>query len=94
MPSSESTPERTDVARTRSGTHRAAADGGGHHSRPPRDRYPDALRAGALLVVVLGHWLATLPQLEGGRMVATEHLLTAWEGAGTLTYGGRVGLPR
>jgi hypothetical protein len=51
-----------------------------------RDRYPDALRAGALLVVVLGHWLATLPQLEDGRMVATEHLLTVWDGAGTLTW--------
>jgi hypothetical protein len=53
---------------------------------PTRDRYPDALRAGALLVVVLGHWLATLPQLEDGRMVATEHLLTVWDGAGTLTW--------
>jgi hypothetical protein len=55
---------------------------------PPasRDRYPDALRAGALLVVVLGHWLATLPRLEGGRMVATEHLLTVWAGAGLLTW--------
>jgi hypothetical protein len=52
----------------------------------PRDRYPDALRAGALLVVVFGHWLATLPQLEDGRMVATEHLLTVWDGAGTLTW--------
>jgi hypothetical protein len=51
-----------------------------------RDRYPDALRAGALLVVVFGHWLATLPQLEDGRMVATEHLLTVWDGAGTLTW--------
>jgi hypothetical protein len=51
-----------------------------------RDRYPDALRAGALLVVVLGHWLATLPRLEDGRMVATEHLLTVWAGAGTLTW--------
>jgi hypothetical protein len=52
-----------------------------------RDRYPDALRAGALLVVVFGHWLATLPRLEGGRMVATEHLLTVWDGAGVLTWG-------
>jgi hypothetical protein len=52
----------------------------------PRDRYPDALRAGALLVVVFGHWLATLPQLEDGRMVDTEHLLTVWDGAGTLTW--------
>jgi hypothetical protein len=55
-------------------------------SSPARDRYPDALRAGALLVVVLGHWLATLPRLEGGRMVATEHLLTVWDGAGVLTW--------
>jgi hypothetical protein len=51
-----------------------------------RDRYPDALRAGALLVVVLGHWVATLPRLENGRMVSTEHLLMLWEGAGTLTW--------
>jgi hypothetical protein len=51
-----------------------------------RDRYPDALRAGALLVVVFGHWLATLPQLEDGRMVDTEHLLTVWDGAGILTW--------
>jgi hypothetical protein len=51
-----------------------------------RDRYPDALRAGALLVVVLGHWVATLPRLEGGRTVSTEHLLTVWDGAGTLTW--------
>ncbi len=53
---------------------------------PERDRYPDALRAGALLVVVLGHWAATLPRLEDGRMVATEHLLTVWPGAGLLTW--------
>jgi hypothetical protein len=51
-----------------------------------RDRYPDALRAGALLVVVFGHWLATLPRLVDGRMVDTEHLLTVWAGAGTLTW--------
>jgi hypothetical protein len=54
---------------------------------PVRDRYPDALRAGALLVVVLGHWAATLPRLEDGRMVSTEHLLTVWDGAGLLTWG-------
>jgi len=53
---------------------------------PERDRYPDALRAVALLVVVLGHWAATLPRLEDGRMVATEHLLTVWQGAGLLTW--------
>jgi hypothetical protein len=51
-----------------------------------RDRYPDALRAGALLVVVFGHWIATLPRLEDGRMVSTEHLLMVWDGAGTLTW--------
>jgi hypothetical protein len=52
-----------------------------------RDRYPDALRAGALLVVVFGHWIATLPRLADGRMVDTEHLLTVWDGAGILTWG-------
>ena len=51
-----------------------------------RDRYPDALRAGALLVVVLGHWIATLPRLEDGRMVSTEHLLSVWDAAGMLTW--------
>ncbi len=51
-----------------------------------RDRYPDALRAGALLIVVLGHWTATLPRLEDGRMVSTEHLLSVWDAAGALTW--------
>ncbi len=51
-----------------------------------RDRYPDALRAGALLVVVFGHWLATLPRLEDGRMVDTDHLLAVWDAAGALTW--------
>ncbi len=51
-----------------------------------RDRYPDALRAGALLVVVLGHWTATLPRLEDGLMVSTEHLLQVWDAAGLLTW--------
>jgi hypothetical protein len=51
-----------------------------------RDRYPDALRAGALLVVVLGHWVATLPRLEDGQMVGAEHLLVVWDGAGLLTW--------
>ncbi|MFP4149745.1 MAG: acyltransferase family protein [Nitriliruptoraceae bacterium] len=58
----------------------------GSEASARRDRYPDALRAGALLVVVFGHWIATLPRLEDGRMVATEHLLTVWEGAGVLTW--------
>lgn len=51
-----------------------------------RDRYPDALRAGALLVVVLGHWVATLPRLESGRVLATDHLLDIWMAAGVLTW--------
>jgi hypothetical protein len=51
-----------------------------------RDRYPDALRAGALLVVVLGHWVATLPRLEDGRVVGADHLLVVWDGAGVLTW--------
>ena len=52
----------------------------------PRDPYPDALRAGALLVVVFGHWMATLPRLADGRLVDTDHLLAAWGAAGTLTW--------
>ncbi|MGJ4728193.1 acyltransferase family protein [Luteimonas sp. SDU101] len=55
-------------------------------SRPQRDPYPDALRAGALLVVVFGHWVATLPRLSGGRLVGTDHLLASWQAAGMLTW--------
>jgi hypothetical protein len=51
-----------------------------------RDRYPDFLRATALLVVVFGHWIATLPRLEEGRLVATDHLLEIWGLAGLLTW--------
>ncbi|MGO1720149.1 MAG: acyltransferase family protein, partial [Luteimonas sp.] len=51
-----------------------------------RDQYPDALRAGALVVVVLGHWIATLPRLDGGRLVATDHLLGVWDAAGAITW--------
>lgn len=51
-----------------------------------RDRYPDFLRATALLVVVFGHWVATLPRLEEGRVVATDHLLQIWGLAGILTW--------
>lgn len=55
-------------------------------STPQRDPYPDALRAGALLVVVLGHWIATLPRQQDGRLVQTDHLLAAWDGAAMLTW--------
>ena len=62
----------------------------GTERRPPttpaRDRYPDALRAGALVVVVLGHWLATLPRMTDGRLAGTEHLLRIWDLAGLLTW--------
>ncbi|WP_165942233.1 acyltransferase family protein [Luteimonas arsenica] len=55
-------------------------------NRPERDPYPDALRACALLVVVLGHWIATLPRLVDGRLVETDHLLAVWDAAGFLTW--------
>lgn len=51
-----------------------------------RDPYPDALRACALIVVVLGHWLATLPQFVDGHLVDTDHLLAVWDAAGFLTW--------
>jgi hypothetical protein len=53
---------------------------------PARDPYPDALRACALLVVVLGHWIATLPRMADGQLVGTDHLLGIWEAAGFLTW--------
>gem|GEM_PF-124736 len=56
----------------------------------PRDLYPDFLRALALLVVVFGHWFATLPRLEGGELVATDHLLHAWVPAAFLTWAVQV----
>ncbi|MBP6797244.1 MAG: acyltransferase family protein [Luteimonas sp.] len=51
-----------------------------------RDPYPDALRACALIVVVLGHWLATLPRVVDGRLAETDHLLAVWDAAGFLTW--------
>src|SRR5690554_921839 len=51
-----------------------------------RDPYPDALRAIALLIVVLGHWVATLPQLEHGMLVETDHILDVWAPAGYFTW--------
>ncbi|MEN5118950.1 acyltransferase family protein [Luteimonas sp. TWI662] len=51
-----------------------------------RDPYPDALRAGALLLVVFGHWIATLPRMADGVLVDTGHLLAAWDAAGWLTW--------
>lgn len=55
-----------------------------------RDLYPDALRALALLIVVFGHWFATLPRLDGGELVATDHLLHAWIPAAFLTWAVQV----
>ncbi|MCD9029010.1 acyltransferase family protein [Luteimonas sp. BDR2-5] len=52
----------------------------------PRDPYPDALRAGALLVVVFGHWMATLPRVDAGVLVDTDHLLAVWPLAGVMTW--------
>ena len=58
--------------------------------RADRDPYPDALRACALLVVVLGHWIATLPRLVDGRLADTDHLLAVWDAAGFLTWAVQV----
>ena len=55
-------------------------------TQPIRDSYPDALRALALIIVVLGHWFATLPRLDDGLMVETDHLLQVWPNAGILTW--------
>lgn len=55
-----------------------------------RDLYPDALRALALLVVVFGHWLATLPRLADGRLIGTDHILKVWASAGFLTWAVQV----
>ena len=65
----------------RTDTHDRASD-----ASAARDLYADALRACALLVVVFGHWVATLPRLEDGRLVGTDHLLRNWELAGALTW--------
>ncbi|APX92607.1 hypothetical protein BWR19_06445 [Halomonas sp. 1513] len=51
-----------------------------------RDPYPDALRALALLIVVLGHWAATLPRVEDGILRDTEHILDVWAPAGLYTW--------
>ncbi|EWH03378.1 acyltransferase family protein [Halomonas sp. BC04] len=54
--------------------------------RDERDPYPDALRALALLIVVLGHWAATLPRVEDGILVDTGHILDVWAPAGLYTW--------
>jgi len=55
-----------------------------------RDLYLDALRAGALLMVVFGHWIATLPRLDDGLLAGTDHLLQVWPAAGLLTWAVQV----
>ncbi len=52
-----------------------------------RDRYIDAIRAFALLIVVLGHWFATaLVVAPDGTLQQTDHLLRTWEGAAWATW--------
>lgn len=64
---------------------------GSDQTRPPeRNLYLDALRAGALLVVVLGHWIATLPRIDAGVVVDAEHMLRVWEPAGYITWVAQV----
>jgi hypothetical protein len=53
---------------------------------PARDRFIDAVRAGALMVVVLGHWLATLPRVDQATTVGNDHLLHVWPAAGYMTW--------
>ncbi|TVP60121.1 MAG: acyltransferase [Halomonadaceae bacterium] len=55
-----------------------------------RNPYFDALRAGALLVVVLGHWVATLPRFGPGDTLETEHLLQLWAPAAFFTWAVQV----
>jgi len=43
---------------------------------PGRDRFIDAVRAGSLLVVVLGHWLMATVVVKGGRLTG-ENALTS-----------------
>lgn len=54
-------------ARTRLGRLAAATPAG-------RDRYVDLLRAAAILVVVLGHWLTSAVTLEDGRLTGVNLL--------------------
>lgn len=51
-----------------------------------RDRFIDLVRAGALLVVVFGHWMATLPQVQDATTIGNEHLLHEWGAAAWLTW--------
>lgn len=69
-----------------SDTNGPVVEGSSPGGRMARDPYPDALRACALLVVVLGHWIATLPRTLDGRLVETDHLLAVWGGGGYLTW--------
>lgn len=50
------------------------------------DRYIDAVRAIALLAVVFGHWIATLPRTDGPEIVGTDHLLHLWSPAASITW--------
>jgi peptidoglycan/LPS O-acetylase OafA/YrhL len=50
------------------------------------DRYIDTIRAVALLAVVFGHWIATLPRTEGAAVVGTDHLLHLWSPAASVTW--------
>src|SRR5690606_6722775 len=50
------------------------------------DRYIDAVRALALLAVVFGHWVATLPRTRGAEVIGTDHLLHLWSPAASITW--------
>lgn len=50
-----------------------------------RDRYVDLLRAVAILIVVVGHWLAVTITVRGGRLIG-GHILTALPWTHWLTW--------
>jgi hypothetical protein len=54
-----------------------------------RERAVDAIRAFAILVVVLGHWLAIVLRSDSGRL-AGENILTVWPPAQPLTWAVQV----
>lgn len=41
---------------------------------PDRDRFIDAVRAGSLLIVVLGHWLMATVEVRGGQIIGANAL--------------------
>jgi fucose 4-O-acetylase-like acetyltransferase len=64
-----------DTSSPRSGALRRAAETVDARTPEDRDRYADLVRVVAILVVVLGHWIVTVVQMEDGEPVATQLLV-------------------